>query len=73
MLARSGVNGVMSPSGEKFVLIRPEADVYDALVRAARGRHMRKNEFIEKLLGVLIHDQLIDAVLDDHKGRLEET
>ena len=50
---------------EKYLLIRPTLDVHDAIVRAARGRHTTKTEFIERLLAVIIKDDLIDAPLDD--------
>jgi hypothetical protein len=50
---------------EKRLLIRPALDVHDAIVRAARGRHITKTEFIEKLLTV--KDGLIDALLDDRE------
>jgi hypothetical protein len=42
-------------------------DVHDAIVRAARGRHITRTEFIERLLSVVVHDGLIDAVLDDRE------
>jgi hypothetical protein len=35
--------------------------------RAARGRHITKTKFIERLLAVIIKDGLIDAVLDDRE------
>jgi hypothetical protein len=52
---------------EKRVLIRPAPDVHDAIVRAAHERHVTKTEFIEKLLAVIVHDALIDALLDDRE------
>jgi hypothetical protein len=42
-------------------------DVHDAIVRAARGRHTTKTEFIERLLTVIVKDGLIDALLDDRE------
>jgi hypothetical protein len=52
---------------EKRVLIRPASDVHAAIVRAARGRHITRTEFIEKLLAVIVRDHLIDALLDDDR------
>jgi hypothetical protein len=52
---------------EKRLLIRPALDVHDAIVRAARGRHITKTGFIEKLLTVIVKDGLIDALLDDRE------
>jgi hypothetical protein len=52
---------------EKYLVIRPALDVYDALVRAARARHTTKTEFIEKLLAVIVQDGLIDALMDDRE------
>jgi hypothetical protein len=52
---------------EKYLLIRPALDVHDAIVRAARERHTTKTEFIEKLLAVIVKDDLIDALLDDDR------
>jgi hypothetical protein len=52
---------------EKFLLIRPATDVHDAIVRAARGRQMVKCELIERLLTHIVHDNLIDAVMDDRQ------
>jgi hypothetical protein len=45
----------------------PALHVHDAIVRAARGRHTTKIEFIERLLAVIIKDGLIDALLDDRE------
>jgi hypothetical protein len=53
---------------EKYLLIRPALDVHDAIVRAARGRHTTKTEFIERLLAVIVNDGLINAVLDDRES-----
>jgi uncharacterized protein (DUF1778 family) len=50
---------------EKRLLIRLTLDVHDAIVRAARGRHTTKTEFIERLLTVIVRDGLIDALLDE--------
>jgi hypothetical protein len=52
---------------EKCLLIRPALGVHDAIVRAARGRHITKTEFIERLLTVVVKDGLIDALLDDRE------
>ena len=53
------------PRAEKCLLIRLALDVHDAIVRAARGRHTTKTEFIERLLTVIVKDDLIDALLDE--------
>ena len=53
---------------EKRLLIRPALDVYDAIVRAARERHVTRTELIEKLLAVIVKDGLIGAVLDDRES-----
>ncbi|MGC1793758.1 MAG: hypothetical protein WA753_20335, partial [Pseudolabrys sp.] len=53
------------PRAEKRLLIRLAPDVHDAIVRAARGRHTTKTEFIERLLTVIVEDDLIDALLDE--------
>jgi hypothetical protein len=52
---------------EKCLLIRPALGVHDAIVRAARGRHITKTEFIKRLLTVIVQDGLIDALLDDRE------
>ena len=52
---------------EKRLLIRLARDVHDAIVRAARGRHTTKTEFIERLLTVIVKDDLIDALLDERE------
>ena len=57
------------PRAEKYLLIRLALDVHDAIVRAARGRHTTKTEFIERLLTVIVKDSLIDALLDDRDRR----
>jgi hypothetical protein len=51
---------------EKYVLIRPHAYVDDALKMAARRRGAQKVELIERLLTVIVTDNLINAVLDDN-------
>lgn len=50
---------------EKYVLIRPPSEVDDALRSAARKRHLHKVVLIERLLSMIVVDNLIDAVLDD--------
>ena len=55
------------PRAEKRLLIRLALHVHDAIVRAARGRHTTKTEFIERLLTVIVKDDLIDALLDDRE------
>lgn len=57
----------MLAKDERYLLIRPTGPVHDALQRAARHRQMFKIDFIEKLLTVIVDDNLIDAVLDDTK------
>ncbi|MGA7208153.1 MAG: hypothetical protein WBX78_04535 [Pseudolabrys sp.] len=52
---------------EKRLLLRLALDVHDVIVRAARGRHTTKTEFIERLLTVIVKDGLIDALLDDRE------
>lgn len=52
----------------KYVLIRPPTVVDDALKAAAHRRQMQKVALIERLLTVIVTDQLIDAVLDDGSG-----
>jgi uncharacterized protein (DUF1778 family) len=52
---------------EKRVLIRPAPDVHDAIVRAARGRHITRTEFIERLLAVIVKDGLVDTLMDDRE------
>jgi hypothetical protein len=52
---------------EKCLLIRLTLDVHAAIVRAARGHHTTKTEFIERLLTVIVKDGLIDALLDDRE------
>jgi hypothetical protein len=53
-------------STEKYVLIRPPTIVDEALKAAARKRQMQKVELIERLLTIIVADDLINAVLDDN-------
>lgn len=49
----------------KYLLIRPAAPIDEALKAAARKRRVHKVQLIERLLTVVVTDNLIDAVLDD--------
>jgi len=49
----------------KYLLIRPSAEIDEALKTAARKRRLHKVQLIERLLTVVVTDNLIDAVLDD--------
>jgi hypothetical protein len=52
----------------KYLLIRPSAEIDEALKTAARKRRLHKVQLIERLLTVVVTDNLIDAVLDDSVG-----
>lgn len=49
----------------KYLLIRPPAEVEEALSLAAQKRGVHRVQLIERLLAVTVKDNLIDAVLDD--------
>jgi hypothetical protein len=52
----------------KYLLIRPSTDVDEALKAAASKRRVHKIALIERLLTVIVTDNLVDAVLDDVGG-----
>ncbi len=49
----------------KYLLIRPPVVVDEALKIAADNRGLHRVHLIERLLTVIVTDNLIDAVLDD--------
>jgi len=49
----------------KYLLIRPSAEIDEALKTAARKRRLHKVQLIERLLTVVVADNIINAVLDD--------
>jgi hypothetical protein len=49
----------------KYLLIRPPEQIDEALKIAGERRGLHRVQLIERLLTVIVTDNLIDAVLDD--------
>ncbi len=64
----------MTANNTKYLLIRPPAHVDAALKIAAHKRKINKVQIIERLLTIVVIDDIIDAVLDDDgSGEWNET
>jgi predicted transcriptional regulator len=46
-------------------MIKVSPDVYKALVRSSRKRHLRVEQLTNRVLEIIVNDGLLEAVLDD--------
>ena len=56
----------------KYLLICLDDKTRDALLAAARKRHILRKQLVENILATITRDRLIDAVLDDARGDDEQ-